>query len=97
MPMSDTMRAAFDFLRLRKQDYQLTFGRNTPAAQRVLRDLVKFCRGVETVYHPDERMTYVLIGRNEVLKRIQDHLNLSAADLYQISTGQQLSYKDDEQ
>lgn len=95
--MNELVRKAFDFIRGRKQDYQLTFGRNSPAAQRVLRDLVKFCRGVETVYHTDERMTYVLIGRNEVLKRIQDNLNLSAADLYQISTGQQLSYKDEEQ
>lgn len=95
--MNELAMKAFDFIRGRKQDYQLTFSRNSPAAQRVLRDLAKFCRANETVYNPDEKMTYVLIGRNEVWKRVQDNLNLTAQDLYQISTGQQLNLKDDTQ
>jgi hypothetical protein len=49
----------------------------------VLDDLMKFCHFDTGVYHPDQRKTDVLIGRQEVLHRIFDYANLDSATLYQ--------------
>jgi hypothetical protein len=49
----------------------------------VLDDLMKFCHFDKGVYHPDQRMTDVLIGRQEVLHRIFDYAGLDGATLYQ--------------
>ncbi len=92
--MNKDQQEAWDSIRAQKQDYQLVFQRDAPAVQRVLQDLAKFCRATETVYHEDKRLTDVLIGRNEVWKRLQENLNLSSQDLYQLRTGQQLNFKE---
>lgn len=89
-----------DFLRERKRAFVFAFSSKARAAtvadaydrvflgstagQIVLRDLARFCRALETIYDPDQRRTDVLIGRNEVWKRIQDHLNLQPEELYDI-------------
>ena len=88
--MTDLVEKTWNFVRRKKQDYNLVFPRNSPAAQRVLADLSEFCRANDTVFNSDQRFTDVLIGRNEVFRRIQNFLNLSSADLYQLRTGQQL-------
>ncbi|UDL89838.1 hypothetical protein LGH82_33205 [Mesorhizobium sp. PAMC28654] len=51
--------------------------------QAVLDDLMKFCHFDKGVYHHDQRMTDVLIGRQEVLHRIFDYAGLDTAALYQ--------------
>jgi hypothetical protein len=51
--------------------------------QLVLDDLMKFCHFDKGVYHRDQRMTDVLIGRQEVLHRIFDYAKLDAATLYE--------------
>jgi hypothetical protein len=51
--------------------------------QVVLDDLMKFCHFDTGVFHRDQRMTDVLIGRQEVLHRIFDYAGLDAATLYQ--------------
>jgi hypothetical protein len=48
----------------------------------VLNDLMKFCHFDQGVYHPNQRMTDVLIGRQEVLQRIIDYSTLDSATLY---------------
>ncbi len=70
---------AFEFLRTRKRNYQLTFG--GPAGQEVLVDLAKFCRANDTCYDNDPRKHAVAEGRREVWLRIQRHLNLSPEQL----------------
>ncbi len=73
-------------LRLRKSAYQQTFdGHGAP--RQVLIDLARFCRATESVFHPNESMKNVLIGRNEVWLRIQQHLNLSSEELFQLQEG----------
>lgn len=77
---------AFGFLKNRSRAYQLAFG--SPAGQEVLRDLVRFCRGVETCVVPGDRdKTFVLEGRREVLLRIAQHVNMKVEDLFALYSG----------
>lgn len=80
-----SIRATFDFLRRRKQSYQLAL--TGPAGQDVLRDLAKFCRANESAFDPDPRIHAALEGRREVWLRIQAHLNLTPAQLYELFAG----------
>ena len=76
----------FDFMRLRKQSYQLTF--SSPAGQRVLMDFARFCRANETCVIPgDHDRTLVLEGRREVWLRLQNHLGFTAEQLMSIYDG----------
>jgi hypothetical protein len=92
--MNELVAKAWDFIRGRKTAYQLVFNRTSPAVSVVLADLSNFCRANGSVFHPDQRMTDVLIGRQEVFRRIQDHLNLSSQDLYRLAAGQQLNLEE---
>lgn len=79
-----------DFLRGRKRAYSLTF--QSPAGNEVLIDLAKFCRAAETCVVPgDNDLTRVLEGRREVWLRIQQQLNLSSEELFQLGRGQRVS------
>ena len=73
---------ALDFLRARSQSYKLVFG--SPAGDRVLADLAKFCRANDTTFHADPRVHAVLEGRREVWLRIQNHLRLNPEQLLSI-------------
>lgn len=86
----------FDFLRRRKRSYQLMFPK-TCFGSPAMKDLMKFCRFGKTVFHEDERMTFVLLGRQEVMTRIIQHLNLPTEELYAMFGGpdvQQLGGED---
>lgn len=84
--MSEADEAAKHFIEERKRDYALCFG--TPAGQRVLVDLTKFCRGAESFVVPGDRdRTYVLAGRLETWLRIEQHLNLTPDELFQLYAG----------
>lgn len=76
------------FLKQRKRAYQLAFG--SPAGQEVLADLAKFCRAHETCFDPDPRIHAALEGRREVYLRIQQHLNLTEAQLAAIFSGNRI-------
>jgi hypothetical protein len=80
------LNAAFEFLRGRKRAYQSVFNKSA-AANLVLADLANFCRATTTCYDPDTRRTDILIGRNEVWKRIEHHLQLTPEQLYAIFGG----------
>ena len=71
---------AREVLHERKTAYQLCF--SSPAGQAVLEDLAKFCFATDTVFDPNQRQQDRIIGRNDVWRRVQEHLNLSSADLY---------------
>jgi hypothetical protein len=68
----------------RQQAYARVFaGEGRPEdAKLVLDDLVRFSHFGRTAFHPDQRMTDVLIGRQEVLHRILDYAKLSPDELY---------------
>lgn len=98
----DRIGHTLDFLRQRRYAFQLTFGTpkralrlrqaflnafGTPSGQMVLADLEKFCRANETCFDTDARVNAALEGRREVWLRIQQHLNLSAEDLFQLYSG----------
>ena len=74
-----------NILRLRKSAYEQTFNGHG-ASRAVLMDLARFCHANETAFHPTQRGTDVIIGRQEVWLRIQRHLNLSSEELFQLTT-----------
>lgn len=80
MAKLDRFLPKLDFLRGRKTDYQHFF--SSPAGKRVLADLAVYCRAAETCGVPGDRdKTFILIGRNEVWQRIQQHLGLAPEQL----------------
>lgn len=81
-------RHTLDFLRRRKQNYQLAF--KSPAGQEVLIDLAKFCRANKTTFDPDPRVHAALEGRREVWLRITQHLGFSAEQLFELYSGNQV-------
>lgn len=68
----------------RKIAYCQTFDLEGPHARRVLQDLAKFCRATETTFASDDRISNVLEGRREVWLRIQNHLQLTPDELYDL-------------
>lgn len=80
-----------DLLRNRGRAYRVIFNPQLGEAKIVLKDLATFCRARETVYHESEKMTYVLIGRQEVFRRIEQHLKLEPDDLYKLFDGREVT------
>lgn len=79
---------ALEFVRRRKASYQRTF--LSPTGQDCLTDLAKFCRANASCFDADPRVHAVLEGRREVWLRIQQHLNLTSEQLFQIFSGKQI-------
>ncbi len=90
--ITKAMEATVDYLRGRKNAYKFTFSYNNPAARQVLADLAIFCRANETCVIPGDRdKTLILEGRREVFLRLQQHLNLSPEQLFELYTGKGLT------
>lgn len=69
-----------DFLTERKRAYQLAFG--SPAGERVLKDLRRFCCDVGTTFRAgDAYESFALEGRRQVLLRIREHLEMDVGQL----------------
>lgn len=85
--MRQVLEKVKSFLVGRKQAYQITFNLENKHDKEVLADLAKFCRAHDTTFHPDARLNSVLEGRREVWLRIQQHLNLSSDDLWELYSG----------
>lgn len=64
--------------------YNRVFDKQSPFTHDVLKDLAKFCRAHDTTFHADPRLHAVLEGRREVWLRIQEHLNLTIDQIYEI-------------
>ena len=60
-----------------------------PYAQDVLSDLALFCRANASTFDPDARLHAVAEGRREVWLRLQNHLNLTPAELWALTSGGQ--------
>lgn len=86
--MEDSLlERARQFLGARQYAYKKTF--QGPLGEDVLRDLAQFCRANESTFDPDARLHAVAEGRREVFLRIQQHLRLSPADLWRVTSGRE--------
>ena len=68
----------------RQKAYQRVFLGTGIDGKIVLEDLAQFCRLFSTTFHLNERVHCALTGRHEVILRIQDHLKLNDAELWQL-------------
>jgi hypothetical protein len=69
----------------RRYAYQTTF--KGPLAEVVLKDLARFCRAHESTFHVDPRAHAMAEGRREVWLRLQNHLNLTTDELWELYSG----------
>lgn len=74
-----------DYLTRRAQAYRAAF--EGPGGKLVLADLARFCRATQSTFHPDQRMSDVLVGRQEVWLRLQEHLQLTDDELWELRKG----------
>lgn len=70
-------------LRIKRDAYRETF--RGKQAERVLRDLAKFCRASASTYEDDARKHAFREGRREVWLRIQAMLNLPDSRVQELS------------
>lgn len=84
------------FVRRRQTAYRRVF--SGPQGRLVLEDLARFCRANESTFHPEERISSRLDGRREVFLRIQQHLNLSPDDVFDLLVNAQpISHQETEE
>lgn len=79
------MADAQDYLQTRAQAYRTVF--DGPLGEVVLKDLSAFCRATTSTFHPDPRAAAQLDGRREVFLRIQEHLQLTDEQLWELRKG----------
>ena len=84
--MKELYEKAKRFFARRQYAYRATF--KGPLAEEVLQDLAKFCRANRTTFHEDARLHAVAEGRREVWLRIQNHLQLTEAELWELLSGE---------
>ena len=82
--IKDTAIKLRNLFNSRKQAYSFTFNLKDQSNRVVLEDLAKFCRANDTTFTKDDRLSAVLEGRREVWLRIQNYLNLSVDELYDL-------------
>ena len=73
-------------LRNRRLAYQRALNAESIDVQTVLADLAKFCRASSSTFDADPRVHALLEGRKEVWLRIQQHLNLTDDQLWNLFT-----------
>ena len=85
MDHREIVKRTLEFIRNRKICYQLTFEKKQPANVTVMIDLASFCRANESCVVPGDRdRTLMLEGRREVWLRIQQHLQLTPEQLFDL-------------
>ena len=82
--MSEYLERAKNFIRGRAGAYHRVFVKGGVDTNVVLADLAKFCRATESTFHANPAISDRLNGRREVFLRIQEHLNLSTDELFQL-------------
>lgn len=80
----DKLSAVMKMIRRRKFAYNMVFARENKYTHVVLTDLARFCRAHETTFHQNDRMHAILEGRREVFLKIQQYLNLTEDEIYQL-------------
>ena len=73
------------FLRDRSTAYKLAI--TSPAGQMMYGDLLKFSRYMQGPADPDPNQTWRLIGRQDMIRRIQQHINLTDTQLFALYNG----------
>lgn len=71
-------------LHTRSRAYRLTFGTHNAHANVVLHDLAKFCHWGASPFQAGQRETDVMIGRQQVLLRIKQHLHMTDEQLFAV-------------
>ena len=74
------------FLSARRRAYNLLF-HNTQPAVIVLKDLLEFSHWMTGPARPTNEETWRLIGRQDVIRRIQQHSHLSEQQLFNLFNG----------
>lgn len=64
--------------------YNRVFDPQSVHTRTVLLDLAKFCRAHQTCFHPDPRLHAMLEGRREVWLKIQEYLQLTDQEIYDL-------------
>lgn len=64
--------------------YSRVFDRQSPHTRIVLADLARFCRAHESTFHADPRVHAVLEGRREVWLKIEQMLQLTTEEIYEL-------------
>jgi len=82
---SEAIEKARLWLATRRYAYQTTF--KGPLADNVLRDLAEFCRANKSTFHENDRAHALAEGRREVWLRIQQHLRMTEAELWNLYDG----------
>jgi len=82
------VRGTLEKLKQRFQKKQIAynnlFAKPNVHAEEVLKDLAKFCRAHDPTFHTDQRTHALLEGRREVWLRIENFLNLSIEEIYEL-------------
>lgn len=82
--IKDTIEAVRRLVATRSFAYKFVLKKDERYVKLILLDLAKFCRAHESTFHADPRMHAVLEGRKEVWLRIQNFLNLSEQELFDL-------------
>lgn len=90
----DTVNAVKQLIIKRGFAYNQVFSRDNKYTHIVLKDLAKFCRACETTYTKDERLHAALEGRREVFLRIQEYLNLTPDEIYELHRAHEMARED---
>lgn len=64
--------------------YNRVFDRQSPYTETVLKDLAVFCRAHHSTFLPDARAHAVLEGRREVWLKIQEYLQMTVEEIYEL-------------
>lgn len=80
----DAIAKAQEFVTQRKAAYHRTFEGTGVDGKAVLTDLANFCRAHQSTFDQNPAVANRLDGRREVWLRIQQHLNLTDAQLWEL-------------
>ena len=83
--MAEKIANTLRMLRERRRGYQLWFG--SRAGRHVLQDLMQFSKFLEGPARPTNEETWRLIGRQDMIRRIQQHCRLNEEQLFALYNG----------
>lgn len=91
MTARERIEAVLLYLKDRRTAYGLSFG--SAAGQVVMSDLLHFSKWMEgPPASASEAMTQRILGRQDVIRRINQHMHLDVEQLFALYNGQQLPH-----
>ena len=82
--IGDTVERIKAWIGTRAYAYKRVFTDENHYSKIVLVDLAKFCKAHKSTYHSDPRLAAAQEGRREVFLRIQEFLNLTDTQLFEL-------------